>query len=109
MTQPYESCRLFFYLRQKAYIDSEPTPERDQAMRGVVRFDPDDCRENGLELSEIDVDRALSDLLESSLVRRLTEDEAASCAMGLRPGSTDPLFVEAVDDLTAATILFGED
>ena len=108
MTQPIKSCRLFFYLRQKAYVDSDPTPEWDQATRGVIRFDSDDCRQNGLELSEIEVERALSDLLETSLVRRLTDDEAASCAMGPRPGSAEPLFVEAIDDLMAATILFGE-
>ncbi|MHC4108023.1 MAG: hypothetical protein ACYSTY_08060 [Planctomycetota bacterium] len=106
MTLPYDSCRLFYHLRNTAYGDGGDQEPRDGSPCGLIDLDREINRLGALGVSREDARLAVDDLVDAELVHRLTPDEEKD--WGLDDGSNghNVLFVEPLDDLTAATILF---
>ncbi len=96
MTQPFDSCRLFFAMRDKAWASGEP---------GVIDVDCDLDDSPALDMTGAGTRVAMDHLLEAQLVHRLTPRQEQRLGLEPRPGRSPRLFVEPMDDLMAATIL----
>ncbi len=106
MTLPFDCCRLYFYLRNKAY-EQITTDSNAQSMgRGIVDLDHDHPQVRELELSETETRQALDKLVDAELVHRLRPQEEYELELADRAHREDALFVEPCDDLTAAIIIF---
>ncbi|MHC4414701.1 MAG: hypothetical protein ACYS0G_05400 [Planctomycetota bacterium] len=105
MTLRFDSCRLFFYLRDKAYGQTANDRRRGSGASGIVGFDQDLGVPNELDLPREDTLNALDELLAAELVRWVTPEEKEGRELTEGEGRIDALYVEPFDDLTAATIL----
>ncbi|MBT8485854.1 MAG: hypothetical protein HKO59_05590 [Phycisphaerales bacterium] len=88
MSQPFDSCRLYLVLRQRAWGQ----PDRAPRERGIVDVDRDlDDRALGLSRTETEV--ALEELLDARLLHRA------------EPVGEGRFSVAPLDDFTATTLL----
>ena len=107
MTLPFDCCRLYFYLRSKAYEQIATDSNAHSMGRGIVDLDHDHPEVRELELSETETRQALDKLVDAELVHRLRPREEYELELADRAHGENVLFVTPCDDLTAAIILFG--
>ena len=107
MSQPFDSCRLYFALRYKAW--ARPGPERKPGTmaRGLVDVGDDLEGPGEVEFDRAEARAAMNDLLETDLVHWLTPEQERELGIEHHEGANF-LFVKLLDDLTAATILMSQ-
>ena len=99
MSQPFDSCRLYFLLRDRAWAHPGSATH---GTYGLIDLDQELEHPGDVGLSRDQVQTAMRGLMEASLVHEVTAQEEQR--FGLEHHA-HRLFVEAVDDLTAATLL----
>ncbi len=99
MSQPFDSCRLYFTLRNRAW--AHPGSAR-QGTFGLIDIDREIEHPDDVGLSRDEMLEAIKSLEEANLLHEITSQEADR--LGLEHHQ-HRVYVEVVDDLTAATIL----
>lgn len=108
MTLPYDSCRLYLHLRNKACADATDGVESLLGTHRVITLSDDNTELDDLGLTPSQADEALDILLKSSLVASLSEEQDQKWKEA-HPGHHGKLLsISLCDDLTAATVVFGQ-
>jgi hypothetical protein len=107
MTLPFDSCNLYFYLRNRAYSESVSDPAMASGRPGIVEFDRVRPEPTGLGLSHEQTLHAIDRLVDAELIHRLTPEQEQRLYPASAGHHEDALLVEPCDDLTAAIMIFG--
>ena len=105
MSLPFDSCKLYFYMRDKAFMESECECRMGATKCPTVTLGHDREELGAVGVTQLHSHHALTQLQCCDLVRRLTPIEEKAWER-LHPGPHDNVYcVHACDDLTAATII----
>ncbi len=103
MTLPYDSCRLFIHLRNKAFAEAPPNGDTARP----VGFDTDHGEPEAIGLTCDRVRNALKRLRETELIASAPREFETSWRESNPEAECNTVvMVQSCDDLTAATTLF---